>query len=75
MPTCEHRKFSSQVIVTRVTKTKEDPTVIAYRAEITVKCQECDEPFLFMGSGGATGLELLVPIRPASSLTTGPGVN
>lgn len=74
MPTCEHREFASLVIVTRITRSKDDLTVIGYRATATVKCRECSEPFLFL-IGSAKAPELTVDLQPASSTRTPPGVN
>lgn len=77
MPTseaCKHHEFASQVIVTRVTRSSSDLTVIAYRADVQVRCKECTEPFRFVGvpvgytpmhpTVSADGLELRVPIEP-----------
>lgn len=63
---CEHREFASQVIVTRITRTDDDPTVIGYKADVQVRCKDCSEPFQFVGRPATSpdGLELRLSIRP-----------
>jgi hypothetical protein len=65
------------VEVHRITRGNNDPTVIAYSAEIHVNCVACGEPFRWTGpyDVGASsdrpcvspdGTELRAPLRPAS---------
>ncbi|GAB3156366.1 hypothetical protein GCM10027258_62690 [Amycolatopsis stemonae] len=73
---CPHTVFIGDVQVGRLTETDDGP-VIAFSADIKIKCAQCDEPFRFMGlpagilrSRPAVSIdetELRAPIRPASS--------
>ncbi|MFI4977561.1 MAG: hypothetical protein ACHQC8_02620 [Solirubrobacterales bacterium] len=74
MPPCEHREFASLVVVTRITKSDTDLTVIGYSANVKVACEECNERFLFR-VGNIDSLELTVNLRPVSQARTAPGVN
>jgi hypothetical protein len=72
---CPHEDFVAAVAVNRITD--EAGEVIAYSAEITVRCVQCDEPFRW--TGVPVGMsprqpmcspdetELRAPLRPASA--------
>ena len=74
---CPHLDFEAYVAVNRITTSDTDPTVIGYSANITVRCEACQEPFRW--SGVAAGLSparpmcsideatLMAPLRPASA--------
>ena len=76
---CPHLDFIGDMDVTRLQDSEgEDGVTIAYTVSITVKCSECDEPFVWMGHypiGDLPGdpaisvdrRELRAPIRPASA--------
>lgn len=74
---CEHPNTEAWVGVNRLTRSDDDPTIVAYSADIKINCGDCGEPFRF--TGVQAGLhparpmcspdetELRVPIRPASA--------
>lgn len=74
---CPHEDFESFVEVSRLTANDEDPTVIAFSADIRVNCRDCEEPFRWIGLQAGLApdrpmvsvdeKELRAPIRPASS--------
>lgn len=71
---CLHMNFDAEVSCNRLTKSDDDPTVIAYNAEIRIRCHECGLPFEFIGvDAGMSGerpmasvdaQELRAPIKP-----------
>lgn len=74
---CPHLDFSVNVDVGRITRSDDDPTVVAFMAEITVECSACGEPFRWTGLMAGMNYRnpmcsvdertLLAPIRPASA--------
>ncbi len=73
---CAHENFGAVVSVNRLADVDGGP-ITAYSADIRVMCEDCDEPFRWIGaSAGLSGsrpmvsvdeTELHAPIRPASS--------
>jgi hypothetical protein len=73
---CPHEHFAAQVDVQRLTDTDDGP-VTAYIAEVTVTCEDCDEPFRWTGvPAGFSGAHptcsidektLNAPMRPSSA--------
>ena len=73
---CPHLRFHSEVAVARLTRSQEDDTVVAYAADIKIRCIDCGESFCFVGV--EKGLsphqpmvspdneELRIPLRPSS---------
>ena len=71
---CQHREFSAQVNVTRLTDGDDGP-VTGHTTDITVRCIECGLPFRWRGIPfgssphhpclSVDGLELRAPIEPA----------
>lgn len=74
---CEHEDFHAHFDVGRMAASDDDPTIVGFVAEVTIRCVRCDEPFRFIGMPAgmiATGpacspdeTEARLPIRPASS--------
>jgi|SRR6516225_1265828 len=74
---CPHEDFAASVEVNRITRSDDDPTVVGYSAEITVRCDQCGEPFRWTGvRAGLSPKEpmcnvdetvLIAPLRPASA--------
>lgn len=74
---CPHMDFEVDVEVNRITASDDDPTVIAYRADIKVRCTSCHEPFRWTGvpaglspatpTCNVNETELRAPLRPASA--------
>lgn len=74
---CPHENFAAVVEVNRITAGDNDPTVVAYSADIKVECHDCGEPFRWTGAPvGASPrepmcsidqTELRAPLRPASA--------
>ena len=74
---CDHINFEALVIVNRIQRSDDDPTVVGYNADITVACAGCGEPFRWTGVAAGMspgrpmcsvdGTELRAPLRPASS--------
>ena len=74
MADCKHLSFRAEVRVNRLTASETDDTVIAYNAEIIVKCVDCDTPFEFIGLPMGMShhepmvsvdcLEARIPIKP-----------
>ena len=74
---CVHPDFDVVVGVGRIQRSDDDPTIIAFVAEIQVKCIACGEPFRW--NGVRAGLSyahpmcsadertLHAPLRPASA--------
>jgi hypothetical protein len=75
--TCAHEVFDAQVGIHRLTRSDEDPTVIAFMAEVAVECEQCGERFRWIGAPAGhlpnqptrtvDGFTLNVPLRPASA--------
>ena len=71
MPACRHEQFAAQVNVGRIVH-EDQP--IRFIADITITCEQCREPFRFLGvesglhferpSVSIDGLELHAPIEP-----------
>lgn len=74
---CPHEDFEAAVEVSRLTRSDDDPTVIGYSADITVRCAQCGEKFRWTGlQAGLSPAHpmcsidetvLLAPLRPASA--------
>lgn len=74
---CPHDKFDAYVAVNKITRSDDDPTVVAYSADITVACVDCAEPFRWTGvQAGMSPARpmcsldektLVAPLRPASA--------
>lgn len=74
MSACIHENFQVIANIARCTRSDEDPTVVAYYCELTVKCTTCETPFEFIGlpmgmSPGqprcsVDGREARMPIKP-----------
>ncbi|MFF2522276.1 hypothetical protein [Streptomyces liangshanensis] len=74
---CPHLEFAAYVAVNRLTASDDDPTVVGYSAEVTVRCADCDEPFRWTGlsAGLSPGRPMCsvdektmsAPLRPASA--------
>lgn len=74
---CPHEDFEANVEVNRLTKADDDPTVIGYSADITVRCVACQEPFRWTGLRAGYSphrpmcsvdeTTLVAPLRPASA--------
>ena len=74
---CLHLNFKANVIVNRLTADQDPDKIIAYMAELSINCEDCDEKFRF--NGVQAGLsssrptctidetKLNIPIRPASA--------
>jgi hypothetical protein len=73
---CPHEKFVAHVAVHRLADTDDGP-VTGYTADIKVNCDDCGEPFRWIGPlAGVSPLgpmvsvdetELRAPLRPASA--------
>lgn len=74
---CPHDQFEAAVEVARLTTSDTDPTVVAYRAEVRIRCAACGDQFRFTGlPAGLTPAHptcsvdetlLCAPVRPASA--------
>lgn len=74
---CPHEDFNVFAAVNRITRSDEDPTVIAYTADLRVSCVNCGEPFRWTGVQAGMSpkqpmvspdeFELRAPLRPASA--------
>lgn len=74
---CPHENFGVSVEVHRIVQSDDDPTVVAYGAEIRVRCDDCQEPFRWTGlqaglrrdrpTVSPDETELRAPLRPASA--------
>lgn len=75
-PRCDHLEFVGEIDVNRLEDTG------GYSADVRIRCQACDEPFVFVGSllSGLSsqeprvnmdGTELRAPIQPRSWGRTG----
>ena len=75
--TCGHRAFEVNADVIRLTAEEDHVEAIGFTMEVTARCRECDEPFVFMGlpSGSlaneptvsVNGQEARLPFRPVSA--------
>lgn len=73
---CPHENMAADVDVNRLTDDEDGP-VVAYVADIRVRCIDCDEPFRWIGVPAGMSprhpmvsvdeTELHAPMRPASS--------
>jgi len=73
---CPHENFDVRVVVNRITDTDDGP-VTGYSADIKVNCDDCGEPFRWIGplAGQSPHLpmvsvdetELRAPLRPATA--------
>ncbi|MEV4093822.1 hypothetical protein [Streptosporangium saharense] len=73
---CPHLTFEARVEVNRITSGDDGP-VVAYSADIVVRCADCDEPFRWTGLQAGLSqarpmcsvdeTELRAPLRPASA--------
>lgn len=73
---CPHESFAATVDVGRLLEQEGGP-VVAYRAEVRIRCEGCGEPFRFTGVQAGLSdcrpmcsvdeTELRAPIRPASA--------
>lgn len=60
---CPHQHFASVVAVNRIQASDDDPTIVGFSADITVRCHDCGEPFRW------TGLQCGVsPAKPMCSV-------
>lgn len=74
---CSHPDFIAHVEVQRLTRADDDPTIVAYAADVRIVCAACEEPFRFVGMDAGSSphapmcsvdeAEARLPIRPASS--------
>ena len=74
---CPHENFDAYVDVNRLTRSDDDPTPVAFIADIKVSCADCGEPFRWTGVPAGMShaqpmvsvdeTELRAPIRPASA--------
>lgn len=74
---CAHEDFVVLAEVARVTRSDDDPEIVAYAVEARVHCARCDEPFRWIGLQAGMRpdrpmvsvdeCELRAPIRPASA--------
>lgn len=74
---CEHPDFEAEVDVNRLAGGDSDPSIVAYSADIRVRCAACHERFRWIGVKGGMSpaeprcgvdeFELRAPIRPSSS--------
>lgn len=75
--------FAVQANVCRIAKSDEDPTIIGFTTDITVKCADCGLPFEWIGFEAGmmpdramvdtSAQELRAPIKPKGSLLM-PGI-
>lgn len=80
MPRCEHLDFRVEADVGRLTRSETDETVVGYTMDVRVKCNECFEPFEFIGlpmgvlpsepTCNLDGTEARMPIRPQNAAPT-----
>lgn len=76
---CKHERFSVQGTVSRLTS-EEGGEVHSYTLDVEVWCDECKQPFQFVGLPGgwspaqpmvsADGLEARMPIKPLMQSTS-----
>lgn len=76
--TCKHQNFRANVKVGRLTESESSDTVVAFVAEVNIRCTECDQPFEFVGipMGFAhfeprcsiDGLTANMPIKPVGEV-------
>lgn len=74
---CPHEDFAAFVDVARIAKDDDDPAIVAFTAEVRIRCAACDEAFRFIGMPAGmlpnrpacspNEEEARLPIRPASS--------
>lgn len=49
---CDHKNFTANVSVTRLTDSDDETKVTGYTTDITVHCAECFKPFEWIGLPG-----------------------
>jgi hypothetical protein len=74
---CPHEGLHADVAINRLTASDDDPTVVAFIADVTVRCLDCGEPFRWTGvqaglnprrpTCSVNETELHAPLRPASA--------
>jgi hypothetical protein len=72
---CDHHQFYAEVSVARLTETEESEKVTGFRADVKIRCVECQQEFEFIGvpqgyhvsspTINIDGTELRLPIKPA----------
>jgi hypothetical protein len=72
---CKHENFYIKAKVSRLIDSEESDLVTGYRADITIRCTECQQQFEFTGLPGGydvngptinvDGTELRIPIKPS----------
>jgi hypothetical protein len=75
---CKHESFQAVASIARCTRSDDDPTVVVFYCELTIKCTVCDKPFEFIGlpmglSPGkpmcsVNGQEARLPIKPVGEV-------
>lgn len=75
---CKHENFHAQANIARCTRSEDDPTIVAYYCDLTVRCTQCEKPFEFIGlpmglSPGqpccsVDGQEARIPIKPVGEV-------
>jgi len=74
---CPHQDFEACVEVNRIAASDDDPTIVGYSADVTVRCASCHEPFRWTGLDAglsparpmcsADEATMRAPLRPASA--------
>jgi hypothetical protein len=74
---CPHENFAATIEVNRIVRSEDDSSVVAYYAEVSVRCEDCSEPFRWTGlQAGMSPARpmcsvnertLIAPLRPASA--------
>jgi len=75
---CPHLNTHSEIDVIRITDDNPVDTVVAFQADIRIRCEDCGDPFVFVGlpaglsyytpSTSPNGEEMRAPIAPRSHL-------
>jgi len=76
---CDHPNFKATVDVARITSNTDETKVIAFKADVDIKCAECKESFVFVGlpqgltqqhpTVSISGETMSAPIEPISGWT------
>lgn len=71
---CAHENFEAVVTVNRLTASETNSEVVAYNADVKIKCHECGKPFEFIGlpmgllhdrpTCTVSGTQARMPIKP-----------
>ena len=71
---CEHKKFSCNARIGRLTDSEESTEITGFRADIKIHCTECGQAFEFVGleagyspiapTVSIDSTELRIPIKP-----------